>query len=538
MKVFPLGLLAVGAGAGFVPDSSLWGGMPGLHKIALDKAGKACDSVLASRAECPEARRGPQNTDGAAWGRWCNVNAPDAKLCKEPTIATLGNGMEVQKTITLVTKSDPDTLPVTINRVVDAVDYTERAEYRFDYIAQNDEGKVVKTIQFHMFIIDHAPPRLTKPDALNGKRQASTYVPLDRYHYSAWREGHETLDEVGEYELPKGMRAVDGYDGDMSRTIRVKHTDPSGLVNSATKPQDVKIDLRNFGEHTVEYTAHDRANFFGRDYRNNAIAKVASVHVYKGRVVYTWKGTRAPTPAPTPPPTPRTVPLTHAPTPPPTPTACAMSKWSAWGKCSANHCGIGTRRRTRTVLTPAAPNGSCGQTEALQNCVGAFGRHWEPCAPHCEWKWGAWSPCNKQCGTGVQMRIATITKRPVPPRHYNSFWSPNCPGGEMRVCNKQECATPAPTPVPTPAPTPKSWVSSYKREGKIVNEILGVKGAVSHWDAPNFDPLLDTEAPKLALDMGKDKDGQGHFLYDGKSYKQSDLTYYQIYAKDHPSERV
>ena len=538
--------LAVGAEASDMPaNGQLWGETPGLHKIMLDKAGHACDSVTADRKECPRRDRGPQNARGVAWARWCDVNQPNAKLCREPIVATLANGLEVQKTITLVAQSKPGAVPVVVNRLVNTVDYTERGEYRFDYIAQDDQGKVHSTRQFHMFIVDHQPPKLHAPLGLNANHQKVSYVPLNRYHYTTWAStGHMTLDPVGEYELPKGVRAIDGYDGDVSRLVTIKHTDPAGLVSSSKKDHEVKIDLRNFGEHTIEYMSRDRANFFGRNYRSNIVSKVASVHVYKGRVVYTWEGTKAPTPSPTPPPTPVRAPITRPPTPPPTPAACVYAAWGQWGPCSANHCGAGTRRRTRKLVTPAAPGGACGSDEDVRNCIGAFGRRWEPCAPHCEWKWGEWSPCNKQCGTGIQMRLATITKRPVPPKHYASFWSPNCPGGETRVCNKNACATSAPTPAPTPVPTPASWMADiYRPEDSrpVQTGILGVKGDTRHGmyanegagysidNDPLHDRLLDTEAPKLALHVGSD-----NYIYGHKAYKKSQLLYYQTYAQAHP----
>ena len=362
--------------------------------------------------------------------------------------------------------------------------------------------------------MDHDPPALVQPSGL----PRTQYVPLDRYKYSNWAKGIDKMDPVGEYAPPE-VTAVDGYDG--ACPVAVEHIDPQGIRQQYATQSALRIDLRSMGEHTLVYKAHDKAAFFGLHYRDNARSELASVHVYKGRVVFSWRGTRAPTPRPTPPPTPEwTHPATRAPTPPPTPQGCVYSSWSGWGFCSADHCGLGTQLRTRTIVRQAEPGGAaCAAIEGLRNCHGAFGRHWEPCASACKWTWGEWTACNKQCGGGVQMRIAKIT-------HREGY----CPGAEQRVCNAEPCATPAPTPHPTPAPTPKSWVvpDGEVPQRKVDYIVLGKKGEASH-DDEVADPLLDKESPTLSLQLDKD-----HFAYKGEMLHRNQLTYYQTYAQRHP----
>ena len=402
-------IIALAVAAAAASEAALWGEATNaqMHKILLDSRGYACDSVLSNRTECPPSRRGIHNHDGVAFARWCDVNSPDVKRCVEPIFAKpADSGLEVQTIITLVARSDPGKAPKRVETVVSSVDLTLRAEYRYDYVLQDVNGMKAGERTFHLFLVDHDPPALVQPSGL----PRTQYVPLDRYKYSNWAKGIDKMDPVGEYAPPE-VTAVDGYDG--ACPVAVEHIDPQGIRQQYATQSALRIDLRSMGEHTLVYKAHDKAAFFGLHYRDNARSELASVHVYKGRVVFSWRGTRAPTPRPTPPPTPEwTHPATRAPTPPPTPQGCVYSSWSGWGFCSADHCGLGTQLRTRTIVRQAEPGGAaCAAIEGLRNCHGAFGRHWEPCASACKWTWGEWTACNKQCGGGVQMRIAKITHR-------------------------------------------------------------------------------------------------------------------------------
>jgi len=82
------------------------------------------------------------------------------------------------------------------------------------------------------------------------------------------------------------------------------------------------------------------------------------------------------------------------------PVDCKTSDWSGWSKCTAR-CGGGSQVSTRTVVTRAAHGGAaCPVLTRQQSC------NKDACP---QWDAGKWSPCNKQCGGGVQTRKVTCS---------------------------------------------------------------------------------------------------------------------------------
>eukprot|EP00937_MAST-01D_sp_MAST-1D-sp2_P005202 g5202.t1 len=496
-----------------------------VHKVLLDSRGYACDSLLSNRTECPVSRRGIQNHRGTAYARWCDVNSPDAARCVEPSIIEAGSEYEIQKELMLMTVSDPGGKLHRKEKVVYVVDLTMRSEYKYKYTVQDTAGKVVKVIQFHLFIVDHEPPVLSPPTV---EYQTQHYNKA-LYTHSQWAHGIARMDDIGDYHLPV-ITALDGYDGDVSDHVSVMITDAHGSRFGFSNQSTATIKLVSFGHHMVEYTARDRAGYFGLNYKDNGATRLANVHVYRGRVDFRWVGTRPPTPRPTPPPSPalpKKLP-TFSPTPAPTPPHCIMSDWSGWSRCTAGRCGRGTQQRTRSIKVLPGPRGNaCPMVrEQVKDCTGPMGWNARPCSPWCEYTWGKWTQCNKKCGGGVQMHRAIVTK-PIG----------RCPAAELRVCNPKPCPTKSPTPVPTLHPTPASWRVSDMPvpTPAVINMVVGLKEKIGHEDKPR-DPLIDKQKPLLSLDLGKEE----YLLSSDKKkvHKLSELTYYQTYAQDHTSDKL
>ncbi|MEZ5139735.1 MAG: hypothetical protein R2711_13505 [Acidimicrobiales bacterium] len=116
------------------------------------------------------------------------------------------------------------------------------------------------------------------------------------------------------------------------------------------------------------------------------------------------------------------------PDPEPVATDCVVSAWSAWSPCSTP-CGSGTRTRTRTVITPAANDGTpCPVLSQTDSC------NTQPCPVDCVVSaWSAWSPCSVECGGGTQSRTRTVTTFPA-------YGGTPCPTlVETNPCNTQPC---------------------------------------------------------------------------------------------------
>lgn len=113
---------------------------------------------------------------------------------------------------------------------------------------------------------------------------------------------------------------------------------------------------------------------------------------------------------------------------------CMVSDWGTWSACSAS-CGGGSQVRFRTIVTPAAGNGtSCPALMQARAC------NTPTCPVHCQVAgWSDWGACSQQCGQGVQVRSQAVAVYPL-------FGGQRCPDlFEQRACSAGECTGTEPT---------------------------------------------------------------------------------------------
>ncbi|XP_052700281.1 ectin-like [Crassostrea angulata] len=137
-----------------------------------------------------------------------------------------------------------------------------------------------------------------------------------------------------------------------------------------------------------------------------------------------------------------------------------LENWSSWSSCSASCGNTGERHRTRGCHIPFLGTvhwTKCGiGGDEKEACVGICPQTtgattvllgtWNP--------WGLFSPCDKTCGGGIQIRHRTCGSAP-------------CIGDyiESASCNVHQCpvqSTPAASttqPVTTAATTGTQWIS-------------------------------------------------------------------------------
>lgn len=112
----------------------------------------------------------------------------------------------------------------------------------------------------------------------------------------------------------------------------------------------------------------------------------------------------------------------------PCPIDCKVSEWSDFGECSKK-CGGGEKVRTRTVT--AFPEFEGKECPPLKDVVGC---NEKPCPKNCKVsRWGVYSECSKECGSGVKVRTRQILEP-------HEIGGEDCPPlVEAESCNNQTC---------------------------------------------------------------------------------------------------
>ena len=230
----------------------------------------------------------------------CEVGKDDATSCPEPEASGYDHHegvIPVTKRVLLFVDGPKHGLPRFRRKILPKLDYNIRGEYTLVYDAHDSSGNKAQTLLFHMFFVDHTPPRM-HPNGL--------WANTDVFNPSTHRF----------YQLYP-PHCIDTFDGDVSDTIEVTVSSPAATQHFATS-EAVSIDTHMYGLHGIKWRCHDFANVFGKQYQDNGIELDAQVIVRQGSVHIKIVGHhefvyhRVPTPPPTPVPTP-------FPTPPPTP---------------------------------------------------------------------------------------------------------------------------------------------------------------------------------------------------------------------------
>jgi len=102
----------------------------------------------------------------------------------------------------------------------------------------------------------------------------------------------------------------------------------------------------------------------------------------------------------------------------PCPIDCVVGEWSDYGMCSAP-CGGGIMSRVRQPLTDAEHGGEpCGDLSETQEC-NVFA-----CDMPCELEpvWTEWSPCSKECDTGITVQTKGVMKPGGPQGQCWEWW--------------------------------------------------------------------------------------------------------------------
>merc|ERR1719214_183833 len=102
----------------------------------------------------------------------------------------------------------------------------------------------------------------------------------------------------------------------------------------------------------------------------------------------------------------------------PCPIDCVVGEWSDYGMCSAP-CGGGIMSRVRQPLTDAEHGGEpCGDLSETQEC-NVFA-----CDMPCELdpEWTEWSPCSKECDTGITIQTKGVMKPGGPQGQCREWW--------------------------------------------------------------------------------------------------------------------
>jgi hypothetical protein len=110
------------------------------------------------------------------------------------------------------------------------------------------------------------------------------------------------------------------------------------------------------------------------------------------------------------------------------PVHCAVSAYGAWSPCNAN-CGTGEKFRKRTITVQPTQNGNkCPQLTEFAKC------NTKACPVHCQvTEWSAYGRCNAACGSGTHSRTRNVIVD-------SAFGGDACPAlSETKKCNTQPC---------------------------------------------------------------------------------------------------
>jgi hypothetical protein len=223
------------------------------HDLA-DSKKIPCSSLAANVAECRAAAKIPaqQQKTSKTYYAFCYVGKDTKDSCPEPDASAHDHhdgDLSVTKKVMLVIDSPRHSGPKMVKKIVPHIDYSRRGEYRLIFDAQDKSGNKADTVFFHFFIVDHDRPQITIPPL-----KTLQAFPVS----SRW--------------FNMKFKAYDTYDGDVSDTIQIKLTDPTGKTK-VVKSSHINIDTNVVGKSNIHVYAHDYASAFGKNYKSNGVAR-------------------------------------------------------------------------------------------------------------------------------------------------------------------------------------------------------------------------------------------------------------------------
>jgi len=282
-----------------------------LHKGETDKNGIPCLSHGADKESCEALKDTPHQTHYA----FCYVDDADVTNCPEPTVEAYDHHdghLEVcaegesrgclNKQVRLFVSNNPGEGPhildndVTCTSTTDVnsphhadncgLDYKQRGEYTLIYDAQDHSGNKADTVIFHVFMRD------VKAPIIKTKKQLTKYNTELTKTYAEF------------FQVPE-VEAHDNYDGDVSRTLTIKVTNPAGGSRSYNYLEKIFIDTKVMGKYHMQVTAHDFAGAFGKSFKDNYSTKRGYVIVRESSLTVHYEDEQiqfikevTPTPAP------------------------------------------------------------------------------------------------------------------------------------------------------------------------------------------------------------------------------------------------
>ena len=130
-----------------------------LVQTTEDINGIPCDSWGADKRSCADMSRVHHKTYYAM----CEVGKDDATSCPEPEASGYDHHegvIPVTKRVLLFVDGPKHGLPRFRRKILPKLDYNIRGEYTLVYDAHDSSGNKAQTLLFHMFFVDHTPPRM------------------------------------------------------------------------------------------------------------------------------------------------------------------------------------------------------------------------------------------------------------------------------------------------------------------------------------------------------------------------------------------
>jgi hypothetical protein len=203
-------------------------------------------------------------------------NCPGADCtCPEPTAQAFDHHqgqIDVVKTVHLLMRSDPRSMPVPLDVTLADIDYGIRGEYTLRYEAEDESGNAAENVLFAMIMLDHEAPAIFMPALFPDVVQS---CDVDGNYVSSSSGSHQII------KIPPTATARDLYDLVVDDRLKATVASPSGAshvysnaADSANPMNNMLIDSYSTGTYTITYKAEDFANLVSDPLLTSVIASL------------------------------------------------------------------------------------------------------------------------------------------------------------------------------------------------------------------------------------------------------------------------